>query len=150
MKTLVVFDSVYGNTAEIAKSIGAAIGKDAKVVKASEAGPDDLKSVNLLIVGSPTYGGRPTPGLKTFLDKIQSGSLKNINVAAFDTRAAQKWVKIFGYAAGRIEKTLTGNGGIAAVKPEGFFVTGTKGPLADGESKRAGEWAKATVAGIKT
>jgi flavodoxin len=149
MKTLVVYDSVYGNTAEIAKSIGAAIGSEAKVIKAAEAGTADLEAVKLLIAGSPTYGGRPTPGLKTFLDKIQSGSLKNVNIAAFDTRAAQKWVKVFGYAAGKIEKTLTGNGGNAVVKPEGFFVSGTKGPLIDGELKRAGEWAKGIVAEIK-
>jgi flavodoxin len=86
MKVLVVYDSVYGNTGEIAKAIGDGIGEDAKVVKAENSGPDDLESVELLIVGAPTYGGRPTPKMKEFLDAIKSTSLKDVKVAAFDTR----------------------------------------------------------------
>ena len=104
MKVLVVYDSVYGNTEEIAQSMGKAIGDDAKVVKAENAGPSDLESVELLIVGAPTYGGRPTPKMKEFLDTIRSTSLQDVKVAAFDTRFPATWVKIFGFAAGKIEK----------------------------------------------
>ncbi len=142
MKTLVVYDSVYGNTEEIARSIGEAIGDEAKVVKAGESGPGDLESIDLLITGSPTYGGRPTPKMKEFIDNIKAVSLEGVKIAAFDTRVPATWVKIFGFAAGKIEKRLKSQGGKPAVKPEGFYVSGTRGPLVDGEYERAAGWAK--------
>lgn len=142
MKVLVVYDSVYGNTEEIAKAMGEGIGEDAKVVKAENSGPADLESVELLIVGAPTYGGRPTPKMKELLGTIKSTSLKNVKVATFDTRFPATWVKIFGFAAGKIEKQLKSQGGKSVIKPEGFFVSGTKGPLVDGEYERAVKWAQ--------
>jgi flavodoxin I len=145
MKTLVVYDSVYGNTGEIAKSIGVALGDETSVIKVAEATASDLESVALLIAGSPTYGGRPTPAMKEFLDRVKNVSLQGVAVAAFDTRASQKWVRIFTFAAPKIEKALKSRGGTPAVKPEGFFVTGTQGPLADGENERAAAWAKKIV-----
>ena len=142
MKILVVYDSVYGNTEEIAKAIGDGIGEDAKVVKAENTGPADLESVELLIVGAPTYGGRPTPKMKEFLDNIRAVSLKGVKIATFDTRVPATWVKIFGFAAGKIEKRLRSQGGESVIKPEGFFVSGTKGPLVEGENERAAKWAQ--------
>jgi len=142
MKALVVYDSVYGNTEEIARSIGEAIGIDSKVIKAENSGSADLESVELLIIGCPTYGGRPTPKMKEFLDTIKDISLKDVKVAAFDTRFPATWVKIFGFAAGKIEKRLKSQGGKSVIKPEGFYVSGTKGPLVEGEYERAAQWAK--------
>src|SRR4030042_1828191 len=142
MKVLVIYDSVYGNTEEIAKSMGEAIGSDAKVVKAENSGLTDLESVELLIAGSPTCGGRPTPKMKEFLDTIKTVSLKDIKIAAFDTRFPATWVKIFGFAAGKIEKQLKSQGGKSVIKPEGFYVSGTKGPLVEGEYERAAKWAQ--------
>ena len=142
MKVLVVYDSVYGNTEEIAKAMGEGIGEDAKVVKAENTSPADLESVELVIAGSPTYGGRPTPKMKEFLERIKTVSLKDIKIAAFDTRIPATWVKIFGFAAGKIEKRIKSQGGKSVLKPEGFFVTGTKGPLVEGELERAAKWAQ--------
>ena len=142
MKALVVYDSVYGNTEKIAKAIGDAITGEVKVLRVSEANPSELKTINLLIVGSPTQGGRPTPAIQEFLNKVPEPSLHGINVAVFDTRFSTRWVVIFGYAAGKIADTLKGKGGTLVVSPEGFFVKGTKGPLKEGELERAAGWAK--------
>jgi flavodoxin len=61
MKTLIVYDLVYGNTGKIAKAIGDAITGEAKVLRVSEVNPSEFKTFGLLIVGSPTYGGgKPT------------------------------------------------------------------------------------------
>jgi flavodoxin len=76
-------------------------------------------------------------------------SLEGIKVAAFDTRATSKFAKIFGNAAGRMAGQLTKKGGVPAASPEGFFVTGTKGPLKDGELERAAAWAKGILEGKK-
>ena len=145
MKVLVVYDSVYGNTEEIAQAMGDAIGSEVKVVKAESFSPADLESVELLIAGSPTYGGRPTPKMKEFLEAVKAISLKNIKIAAFDTRFPATWVKIFGFAAGKIEKQLKSRGGKSVIKPEGFYVSGTKGPLIEGEIARAAQWVQEII-----
>ena len=144
MKALIVYDSVYGNTEKIARAIAEAItpSGEVKVLRAGEANPSELASINLLIVGSPTHGGRPTPAIQDFLNKVPELSLKSVNVAAFDTRISTKIVGVFGYAAGRIAGNLKRKGGTLIASPEGFFVTGSKGPLKEGELERAAGWAK--------
>jgi flavodoxin I len=145
MKTLIVYDSTYGNTRKIAESIGSAVSGEVKVLAAAEANLSELESLDLLIAGSPTNGGRATPSMRLFLDKIPEAALKNIKTAAFDTRIPAKWVKIFGFAAGRIDRSLKSKGGVPIAPPEPFFVKGTEGPLAEGELERAAAWAKAIV-----
>lgn len=141
MKVLIVYDSVCGNTEKIARAIVGVFSGEVKVYRSGEVSFADLKSIDLLIVGSPTQGGRPTQAIRDFLDKIPESSLKGIKVAAFDTRLSTKWVGVFGYAAGRIAQGLEKEGGSLAVKPEAFFVQGREGPLKEGEIERASKWA---------
>jgi flavodoxin len=152
MKALVVYDSVFGNTEKIAKAIGEGIG--AQVVKVDAVKPEDLAGVELLLVGSPTRGFRPTDGMKKFLKALPSGSLKGAEVAGFDTRMDVDEVdnkvltfleKIFGYAAEPISKTLVQKGGRQIIPPAGFIVKASEGPLRDGELERAREWGKEAV-----
>lgn len=147
MKALIVYDSVYGNTELVAKAIAGTVAPAAevKMLKVGGAGPSDLASIDILIVGSPTQGGRPTPIILAFLNKISEPAVQGIRVAAFDTRLSAKWVKIFGYAAGKIASALNKKGGRPAVSPEGFFVESTKGPVKEGELERAAIWAKGIV-----
>ena len=142
MKTLIVYDSVYGNTEKIARAIAEAItpSGEVKVLRAGEANPSELESTDLLIVGSPTHGGRPTPAIQNLLNKVPK--LQGIKVAAFDTRIPTKLVRVFGYAAGRIANNLKKKGSTLIASPEGFFVTGGQGPLKEGELERAAAWAK--------
>ena len=144
MKALIVYDSVYGNTEKIARAIGEAItpSGEVKVLRAGEANPSELASIELLIVGSPTHASRPTPAIQDILNKVPKLSLQGINVAAFDTRISTKLVGVFGYAAGRIARNLKRKGGTLIASPVGFFVTGGKGPLKEGELERAAAWAK--------
>jgi len=145
MKTLVVYDSVYGNTEKIARAIGGAITGEGKVIRAGEVDPAELKTIDILIVGSPTYGGRPTPAMQGFLDRISESALKGKSVAAFDTRYSTKLVKIFGFAADKISDNLMMKGGTVISSPQGFFVEGKKGPLKEGQIARAAGWAKEIV-----
>jgi len=141
MKTLIVYDSVYGNTEKIAKAIGDAITGEVKILRGGEVNPFELKTSDLLIVGSPTQGGRPTLAIQEFL-RILEPVIKGISVAAFDTRLSTRLVGIFGYAAVRIADSLKRNGGTLIAPPEGFFVKGKEGPLKGGELERAAGWAK--------
>ncbi|OGO01615.1 MAG: hypothetical protein A2Y90_00925, partial [Chloroflexi bacterium RBG_13_52_12] len=127
---------------QIARAIGGGIGEDAKVVKVGEAKAADLGFYHMIIIGSPTQGGRQTKAMQAFLDTIPKDALKNKKVASFDTRGKTWIVKIFGWAATRIEKVLKDKGGNLVTPGEGFFVTATRGPLVEGEIERAGAWAK--------
>jgi flavodoxin len=147
MKALVVYDSVFGNTEKIARAIsdGLAEKGQARLLQAAKANLADLKGIDLLVVGAPTQGGRPTPAVQEFLKAIPSDALKNVKIATFDTRITRggtgKFAKIFGFAAKRIESELKRRGA-AQVSSEGFAVKGREGPLEDGEVERAKEWAK--------
>jgi flavodoxin I len=146
MKVLIVYDSTYGNTEKIAKSIGGAITGDAKVLRTGEVNPSGLvEPIDLLIVGSPTYGGRPMPAIQDFLNKIPETAIKDISAAAFDTRLSTKLVRIFGYAAEKIADSLKTKGGTLILPPVGFFVKGKGGPLKEGELERSANWAKEIV-----
>ena len=148
MKTLVVYDSVYGNTETIAKAVATGLGNAPKVrvSRAAGLGASDIADVDLLVVGAPTQGGRPTKPVQDFLAKIEGASLGGKKVAAFDTRIPGKFATIFGYAATRIARMLEKSGGKLVVPPEGFFVRGKEGPIKEGESERATQWAKTVLA----
>jgi flavodoxin len=149
MNAIVLYDSQFGNTEKLAQVIAKSI-SSGKLLKASEVCLEDLKDINLLVIGSPTQGGRATVLLQQFLDKIPSGKLTNVKVAVFDTRFSEKDVnfalrmlmKIIDYAAPKMAKLLTDKGGKLIVPPEGFIVKGKKGPLVDGELDRARTWIK--------
>lgn len=142
MKALIIYDSLYGNTEKIAQAIGSGIAGEVKVVKASEANPAELASYELVIVGAPTQGGRPSKPMQEFLGKTPADALKNVSVTAFDTRLKTKIVKIFGFAAGKIADSLKGKGGNLVVEPQGFFVQGKEPTLYEGELERAKEWGR--------
>ena len=157
MKALVIYDSVHGNTEQIARAIGNALRDqgDVEVLRVDDVGPEQLAGSDLLIVGSPTHAFRPTPAIKNLLRRIPANGLRGIRVAAFDTRisvsdidsrAGRFFVSRFGYAAQPILSKLEKKGGEPAAAPEGFIVEGTEGPLREGELARAADWARQIVA----
>ncbi|HEU65913.1 MAG TPA: flavodoxin family protein [Chloroflexi bacterium] len=149
MKALIVYDSMYGNTEQIARAIAGAI-DESRVLRVDEASNSDLESINLLVIGSPTHAFRPTKPVQAFIESIPRDALKGIRVAAFDTRipagdvgkGLRLFIKIGGYAAPHIAQTLKKKGGHLIVPPEGFFVKDKEGPLKEGELERAAGWAK--------
>ncbi len=144
MKVMIVYDSVYGNTEQIAKAVASAFQDqdELTLLPASEATPDQVAEAGLVIFGAPTQGGKPTKGIQEFINRIPDTTVKGTNVAVFDTRITSKLAGIFGYAAGKMAGSLKARGGNVISEPEGFFVKGSKGPLKDGELERAASWAK--------
>ena len=163
MKVMVIYDSMFGNTAQVAQAIADGLNgasPDEGTVdlrKIGDARPDELSSLDLLIVGSPTQRFNTTTGMRDFLKKIPRKALCGTIVAGFDTRLTEeelhshgallgKLVDWFGYAAPRISEGLENKGGHAVVPPEGFYVGGTEGPLLEGELPRAARWAQHVIA----
>ncbi len=154
LKVLVVYDSVYGNTAKIAEAIIEGIGgnPESQLKKAPEAPTADLANIDVLFVGSPTQAGSFIEPVKNFLAGITADALQNVKAAAFDTSfniqkqgAFLRFImKTFGYAAPKIGKKLSGKGA-EVLAAETFIVLETEGPLQEGEVERAKNWASTVV-----
>lgn len=142
MKALVVYNSKWGNTEKIAKAIAAGIGAGTKVARVGDSSASEYEKYDVLVLGSPILGGRPSEAMQRYIGSISQAAAAKMKVATFDTRLAMKFAKIFGYAAVRMAGALKGKGSIIASKPEGFLVKGRSGPLADGEIERATQWGK--------
>ncbi len=148
MKALVVYDSIFGNTEQIARAIAGVL--SAQCLSAGAVSLVQLGESDLIVMGSPTRGFAATPALMSLLEAIPSGALAGKKVAAFDTRLLMTGIKglLFknlidkgGYAAPIIAETLQSRGAALALPAEGFFVKGEQGPLVNGEVTRAEEWA---------
>ena len=146
-----MYDSVFGNTEQVAYAIRDSLGPDVEALRVGDVKHEQLSGLDYLVVGSPTRAFNPTKAITSFLNKLPANSLKGVRVAAFDTRLATEdvtssvlnvLVKFFGYAAKPIGDRLQKKGGNLVVPPEGFYVEDTEGPLKDGELERAAAWTK--------
>ena len=144
MNTLVVYDSQYGNTAHIAQAIADTLRAFGQVqaVRVDLAHPVSFQGVDLLILGSPTQGFRPTLATQFLLGNLSSQALRGLAVACFDTRFRGALWK--SSAAPRMARQLRMMGVESLVSPESFFVKAMKkeGPLLAGEVERAASWAR--------
>ncbi|HJT38153.1 MAG TPA: flavodoxin [Actinomycetota bacterium] len=160
MKIVVVYESMFGNTQLIAEAIAKGAVDVAEVTLGSvdELTPEVARDAQLIILGGPTHVHgmarkstrfpkqdnpkyKPSiPGsevLRDWIDRMPAGTAE---CAAFDTRF-DKAAWLTGSAARKIARKLrTKKYPVVAV--ESFFVVGGDGPLADGETERAVEWAR--------
>lgn len=148
MKTVIIYDSFFGNTKKIAYTIAEVIqGYTVDVCKVTYA---DIEEAELIIIGSPTRGGRPTKNIYNLLSKLSVSTLRNKYISAFDTRFASRGYglgfnilnDVIGFAAPRIATRLQMCGGKIITPPIGFSVENKSGPLFSGELDRAKKWAK--------
>jgi flavodoxin len=142
MKALVVYDTKWGNTEKIANAIAMGLGKGIDVKKVATVKNDEIGELDLLVIGSPVLGGRPTKALQEFMKAISKTSGSKMKIAAFDTRMTMKFAQKFGFASERMIKQLKDQENSIIDEPIGFIVKGQKGPLEDGEMERAIEWGK--------
>ena len=139
MKSLVVYDSMYGNTKTIAEAVAKELDSDTRVVSVSDFKPEDLKEVKLLVVGSPILAWQPSTKTINFLARFKKNQLDGFKAAVFDTRVT---LFIHGDAAGKIAVELARAGAVIVSDPMGFKVKGKEGPLLKGEVERAAAWAR--------
>ena len=150
MKSLIIYDTFFGNTEKIAQAIGGALAArgEVQVLKVTDVTAAHLAGVELLVVGSPTRAFRPSPATQAWLKALPAGTLRGVRVAAFDTRIPLEtapgflkvMIKLFGWAALPIAQGLEKKGGTLAAPPVGFDVVASEGPLKEGEEARAAAW----------
>jgi hypothetical protein len=155
-RALVVYESMFGNTRLIADAIGEGLRDHFQTVDVLDASvaPSTVDDVDLLVVGAPTHAfGMPRP--KTRAAARQQGAAVELQrgvrewlgalvrpthpiaATAFDTRAKGP---ITGSARRPINRRLR-RLGFRTAAPISFTVTGTPGPLAEGDVDRARSWA---------
>ncbi|HOY46916.1 MAG TPA: flavodoxin domain-containing protein [Candidatus Dojkabacteria bacterium] len=144
MKALVLYDSFFGNTKLVAEIIAKEL--DCKAVKVDEFNPDMLQGLQLLVVGSPIRGWRPSPLTHEFLNALPQGSLKGIKAASFDTRMR---IFIHGDATKQISSGLINAGAEILVDPKWFDVKTKEGPLFEEEQENAKTRAQQLISKLK-
>jgi hypothetical protein len=168
MEVLVVYESSFGNTRELAEVIAAELEREDDVTLCSTEEPlPPLDGIELLVVGAPTQvhglssatsrrgareqANRPPDdvgiGMRGWLDELGPGEGRH--AACFDTRF-EKPAVLVGSAARGIAKRLRRRGYLLIADPESFFVTGGQGPLKPGELDRAAAWAQTVRSHVHT
>ena len=154
MKAVVVYESLWGNTARIARAVAEGLGSGAQALSTDEASPDVMKDVDLVVAGAPVLGfSLPTDkmresigaspsttppdlshaSMRSWLDSVPKGSGR---FAAFETRI---WWSPGGATKG-IERGLARVGYEPLDHAHRFMVTGRYGPLREGETDLARTW----------
>jgi flavodoxin I len=158
MKTLVIYDSQFGNTERLANIIAQRVGAGEPLWAATEAARAALEQYDwdLLIIGAPTQKHTVSPTMRALMQGLPHGSLEKAHVAVFDTRYHMTRF-LTGSAADWIATRLARAGATLVVSPESFFVerdvppTGEKRRhdherLESGEEERAQAWASGILA----
>ena len=142
MKTLVIYDTQFGNTERIAQAVAKALATSgqSRAERVASGNRPQLEGVDLLIVGSPTVGWRQTPAMRSLLQGLAPGSLRGLAAASFDT-----CMRLPGFLRGSAAKPMAAQleaaGAILLAQPQTFWVKGRQGPLEAGEVERAATWA---------
>jgi hypothetical protein len=162
MSAVVVFESMFGCTQQVAEAVGRGLARHVptEVLEVGSA-PLPGPGVDLLVVGGPTHAfsmSRPQtrtdahkdsvdgrvvsdgPGVREWIDSLPK--LRGARAAVFDTKVMRP---LTGSAAKAEGKALAQHGyDVVAVKS--FGVTGKTGPLGEGELARAEAWGEQLAA----
>jgi flavodoxin len=143
MKTLVVHYSKFGHTQRIAEVIAQVLANDgtAQVLSTDQLDADDLRKVDLIVLGTPTHKMNLPEAVRPVLDALPRRMLPKTPVAAFDTSYKMNAFLARFTAAKRLDRKLRKLGGKRVVPPETFYVIEREGPLYEGEIERAQAWA---------
>lgn len=159
MSTVVVYESMFGNTRDIAEAIARGLETGGPVEIREVGDVHDLPAdTDLLVVGGPTHAfsmSRVSTRADA-ADKPHDGQLVStrtgirewigalptpdhpVAVATFDTRVRHP--RLPGSAAKAARKALAVRGYRPVTAPATFDVDGTTGPLLPGELERAEAW----------
>jgi hypothetical protein len=159
MKAMVVYESMFGNTEEVARAVAAGLSGHVStyVVRAGDELSDLAQEIDLVVLGGPTHAfsmSRPKTredavrqgaapalarrGIREFLGGSRAETWRG-PVATFDTRVA-KVRHMPGSAARKAAAVARRQGHRLVAEPVSFYVADTHGPLLSGELQRAREW----------
>jgi len=162
MRTLIVYESLFGTNRTIAEAIAAGMGDapTTTLIEAETAPVTIDEQVDLLLVGGTNHQfglprpttraeaakegkGAPTPaerGLREWLDGLRL-TRPGQRAAVWDTRmASPRILDTVDHSSRTIAKQLRKAGARLVTDPEHFYSADGKGALVDGEEDRARAW----------
>lgn len=165
MRAVVVYESMYGNTRQVAEAIAEGFGStDTVVLPVATADASAIEGAELLVVGAPTHAfglsrpktraaaadaahkqgsglvlepGATGPGVREWLASLAPPTTR---LAAFDTRMTG--AGMLGRAGRTMRRTLRRRG-MELVVPAESFLVGKNNRLRPGELERARRWGSA-------
>lgn len=163
MRALIVYESMFGNTRDVAEAIAKGLGEHirmhADIVEVGVAPAQPPDDVDLLVVGGPTHAmgltrpktradaaDKTTEPLVSRADGVREWlaalprTERSCGAAAFDTRIDARWMP--GSAAHGIAKRLRRKGYRLVTPAASYFVDDMTGPLSVGELERARDWGR--------
>jgi flavodoxin len=167
MKALVVYESMFGNTEQIARAVAAGLAESIEVqlAEVSQAPAEPDPQVALIVAGGPTHAfsmsrtntradamkrgapeGEREFGLREWMAALPSGQ-HTARIATFDTKIESMRFAPESAAKGAA-KVARRHGYDSAVKAESFYVREVDGPLVVGEIDRARAWARQLAASM--
>jgi flavodoxin len=154
MRALLVYDSTFGNTEQIARTIAEGLGGQytVQLVSAADSGPLTSYTSDLLVVGGPTQRRHMSPPLRALMEVLPRRGLQGLRAATFDTRYRMTRL-LSGSAAREAARALARAGCRLVVPPQSFFMLRDVPPrgekrrhrlerLEPGEIERAQAWAR--------
>ncbi len=132
MRTLIIYDSLYGNTEKVAGALARGMrggGVDVDCVRANTVDIGTLGAYDTLVIGGPTHKLGLSDTMKAFMKQFKDAGVTNKKAFAFDTKLKSRFA---GSAGKKIEQQMK-QSGINVVKPYvSAIVTGSEGPLKEG------------------
>jgi hypothetical protein len=156
MRAMVVYESLFGNTQQVAEAIGEGL-RSSFEVEIREVGSAErhIDRIDLLVVGGPIHAWRMTRvstgnsavvangiGIRDFLTELHDADANRDPppaAAAFDTAQRSRWFPT-GSAAKPAARQLAQHGYRLIAEPQHFWVEEERGPLVEGELERARAW----------
>jgi menaquinone-dependent protoporphyrinogen IX oxidase len=88
VRSLVIYESEYGNTEKVAHAIAEALGEhgEAPVAQVGSVATLDAEGLDLLVVGAPTQRHALPARVKELLERTPEGVLAGVRALAFNTR----------------------------------------------------------------
>ncbi len=150
MKACVVFDSRFGNTEKVARSLGAGLSESGvrTVMVGTKAATEELlKASDLLCFGAPTEAFTSSKPMKDFLRRLRKEDLNGKLGFVFDTKLNSR---LSGSAGKYIETELLKLGVVMAAPRESAAVSVfRRGPGVAGATLLAGEEERFRDVGLK-
>ena len=157
MRALVVYETMFGNTGQIATAIadGLADGAEVTITNVVDAPTEVPPGIDLLVVGGPTHAfsmsrastrhtaaerGAPVTeadgGIREWLEALPTPEAPPV-FAAFDTRVD---MPLLPGAASRAASKVARHNGFTVLHPASFLVKDYEGPLVKGQLELARDW----------
>jgi Flavodoxin len=173
MRAVIVFESMFGNTHQIAEAIGVGLAElnEVSVISVNVVDPATVAAADLVLVGGPTHvHGMSRPSTRAEAEKWALDPLKKLRLesgapgrgirewlddhatevpglfATFATRVEMPII-LSGNAAAQMDRALHRRGSRRLAAPENFLVTKDT-ELSDGEIDRATDWGRSVGAAL--